>query len=73
MEAGLKPQPNRRIYVETLRRMTPEEKLAKAFELSDMTHEALRAGLKARYPLASDMELKDLYLERLERCRKRNS
>lgn len=73
MRTELKTQPNRRIYMETLRRMTPEERLAKAFELSDMTHEALRAGLKARYPLASGTELQDLYLERLERCRKRNS
>lgn len=73
MRSDLKPQPNRRIYMETLRRMSPEERLAKAFELSDMTHDALRAGLKARYPLASDIELQGLYLERLERCRKRNS
>jgi hypothetical protein len=36
---GLKAQPNRRIYIETLRRMTPEQRLAKAFELSDMTRD----------------------------------
>jgi hypothetical protein len=73
MGTGLKPQPNRRIYIETLRRMTPEERLEKAFELSDMTHEALRVALRTRHPEASDAELYALYLERLERCRSRNS
>ncbi|KAF0207171.1 MAG: hypothetical protein Q8S43_00460 [Actinomycetota bacterium] len=69
----LKSQPNRRIYLETLRSMTPGQRLDKAFELSEMTHEALRVGLRARYPEASDEALHALYLERLERCRKRNS
>jgi len=73
METGLKKQPNRHIYIEILRHMTPEERLVKAFELSDMTHEALRAGLRSRYPMASDTEVHALYLERLERCRNRNS
>lgn len=73
MGTELKPQPNRRIYMEALRRMTPGQRLAKACELSDMTHEALRVGLKARYPEASEAELHALYLERLERCRSRNS
>jgi hypothetical protein len=53
--------------------MKPEERLEKAFELSDMTHEALRVALRTRHPEASDAELYALYLERLERCRSRNS
>jgi len=73
MSRGLKTQPNRSIYVEALRRMTPEQRLAKAFELSDMTHEALWAGLVARHPEATSEELQALYVERLERCRRRNS
>jgi len=73
MRIGLKEQPNRGVYIEALRRMTPEQRLAKAFELSDMTHEALRAGLAERYPAASGTELHSMYLERLERCRRRNS
>lgn len=68
-----KPQPNRAIYIETLRRMTPEQRLLKAFELSEMTHEALRAGIRARFPEASDEERHRIYLERLERCRSRSS
>lgn len=32
-----KPRPNNRMYVEILRRMSPAERLAKAFELSEFT------------------------------------
>jgi hypothetical protein len=70
---GLKPEPNRRIYIETLRRMTPEQRLAKAIELSDMTREALRAGLAERHPDATPEDLTEMVIERLERCRKRAS
>jgi hypothetical protein len=70
---NLKAQPNRRIYVGVLRRMTPEERLSKAFELSDMTREALRAGLAQRYPDATPQELTAMVIERLDRCRRRVS
>lgn len=66
----LKEQPNRRIYIEALRRMTPEQRLEKAFELSEMTREALRAGLAQRYPAATPEELTAMVIERLERCRR---
>jgi len=59
--------------MDALRRMTPGQRLAKAFELSDMTHEALRAGLSTRFPEADPATLAALYVERLERCRSRNS
>lgn len=70
--SGLKAQPNRDIYIAALRRMTAEQRLAKAFELSDMTHEALKVGLATRYPSASPEELHRLHLERLDRCRRRS-
>lgn len=73
MRNALKQQPNRRVYVETLRRMTPEQRLSKAFELSDMTHDALRVAIATRHPEATAEELDAMYVERLERCRKRNS
>ena len=54
----LKPEPNRRIYIEILRKMTPEQRIMKAMELTDMAKMLLWEGLKTRYP---DMpgELKD--------------
>lgn len=69
----IKPHPNRKRYIETLRRMTPEQRLLKAFELSEMSRDLTRAGLRERFPDASDAEINRLYLERLERCRSRTS
>ena len=66
-----KPKLNRTLYIGILRNMTPEERLSKAFELTEMTRELLRAGLAQRYPSACAEELQQLYLERLERCRSR--
>ena len=68
----LKQQPNRRIYIETLRRIGPAARLAKAFELTEMTREALRSGLRHRHPDLTPEQLDALYRERLERCRRRS-
>ena len=70
MSTKLKTQPNRARYINVLRAMTPAQRLSKASELSEMTHEALRVGLRQRFPSASEAELHALYLERLERCRR---
>lgn len=72
MSTGFKQQPNRRLYIESLRAMTPAQRVEKAFELSDLTHDLLRAGLAQRFPDKSPAELHELYLERLERCRSRS-
>ena len=69
--SSLKPQPNRGRYIETLRRMTEAERLAKTVELTEMTRSLLRHGLAERFPEASADELHAMYLERLEQCRKR--
>ena len=66
-----KPKSYRALYVEVLRTMPPEERLSKAFELTDMTRELLKAGLAKRHPSATTQQLEQLYLERLERCRSR--
>lgn len=66
----VKPQPNRRLYIESLRAMTPEQRVQKAFELSDLTHDLLKEGIATRYPEKSEQERHAIYLERLERCRK---
>ncbi|MGB4442508.1 MAG: hypothetical protein WBJ62_09850 [Coriobacteriia bacterium] len=70
MSIELKTQPNRARYVDVLKAMTSEQRLAKAIELSEMTHEALRVGLRRRFPEADEAELKALYTERLEQCRR---
>lgn len=61
-----------RVYIETLRRMTPEQRLLKAFELSEMAKTVFREGLRNRFPDLDDQEFQKLYLERLEKCHNRN-
>ncbi|MCX6373456.1 MAG: hypothetical protein NTX16_10335 [Actinobacteria bacterium] len=68
-----KPRPNHQLYLEALRRLTPEQRLLKAFELTELSRELFRAGLRQRFPEAGEAELQHIYLERLERCHNRPS
>jgi hypothetical protein len=68
-----KPRPNHRLYIEALRRMTPEQKLAKAFELSALAKRAFSEGLRRRFPDLSEDDFKKLLLERLAKCHNRNN
>lgn len=63
----LKPQPNHQRYLEVLRRMSSEERMMKAFELTEMTRTLLRDGLRATFPKASDDEIHRMYLEQLRK------
>ena len=45
-----KPRPNHQLYIEALRRLTPEQRLLKAFELTELSHELFRVGLRQRFP-----------------------
>ena len=67
-----KERPNDAAYLNVLRHMTPQQRLAKAFELSELTRKLFRQGLSERFPdLAAD-DFHKLYLERLARCHNRN-
>ena len=68
-----KPRPNHQLYLEALRRLTPEQRLLKAFELTELTRELLGAGVRQRFPEADEAELRRIYLGRLEKCHKRLS
>jgi hypothetical protein len=67
-----KPHPNRDRYIRILQEMSPEERVNKAFELSALTKETLKEGLRARFPLLSEAELHAMFLERLRRCHNKN-
>ena len=67
-----KPRPHHAIYLHVLRSLTPEQRLAKAFELGAMGRELMRAGLKARNPNATPDRLRALEREVLSRCHNRN-
>jgi len=68
----LKPRPNDAQYLEVLRRMSPADRLRKAFELTELSRKLLRAGLRERFPDLSDDELHRLFLEQLAACHNRN-
>ena len=70
--SGHKPRPNHRQYLEVLRRMTPEERLLKAFELSEMTKTLFKQGLRERFPDLPEERFHALFLERLARCHNSN-
>ena len=69
---SIKDRPNHKLYIQVLRRMTPEQRLLKAFELSDFTRQLFIQGLRKRFPDRSAEEINTLLLERLEKCHNRN-
>lgn len=68
----MKKRPNQHLYIQTLRQMTPESRLRKAFELSDFTKNLFITGLRQRYPYLTEQEFHKIYLERLSKCHNRN-
>lgn len=67
-----KPRPNHRRYIEVLRQMTPEQRLARAFELSKMTKQLFRQGLRERFPDLDEAAFHRLFLDRLAKCHNQN-
>jgi hypothetical protein len=72
LKVMLKPKPNHIHYIRTLRVMTEEQRLNKAFELSTMSRQLFFAGLKWRFPNKNNQEITDLYLTRIAKCYNRN-
>jgi hypothetical protein len=68
----IKPRPNHAKHLEVLRRTTPAQRLAKAFELSEFTRRLFYIGLRKRFPDASAEELHRIALARLAKCHNRN-
>jgi len=72
MGMNLKKRPNHRQYIEVLRRMSPEQRLLKAFELSEFSKQLFIHGLRRRFPDLPEEEFRKLLLERLDKCHNRN-
>jgi hypothetical protein len=68
----LKKKPNHKIYLQVLRNMSPEERLCKAFELSEFAKQLFVYGLRKRFPHLLDKEFRKLLLKRLDKCHNRN-
>ena len=67
----IKPHPNHRQYIHMLRHMTPEQRLAKTFELSEFTKQLFLHGLRRRFPHLSQQDFEQLVFTRLAKCHNR--
>jgi hypothetical protein len=68
----MKPQLNHQIRISVLRRMSAEQRLRKAFDLSDFSRKLFIHGLRKRFPDISEEAFKLILLERLDKCHNRN-
>jgi Xaa-Pro aminopeptidase len=68
-----KPRPNLDLQVAILRRLSPEQRLAKALELEELVREAHRAGLSRRNPGLADDEIRRLAAAEVLQWARRNS
>lgn len=67
-----KPRPNDAMYLEILRRMTPAQRLAKAFELTEFARAMHLHGLRRRFPHLDEEGLRREAARRLAACRNRS-
>ena len=61
-----------RVYINILKKMSPQQRLLKSFELTDFGKTLFFEGLKERHACLSDMEIRKIYIERLIKCHNRN-
>lgn len=61
-----------RVYIRILRGMTPEQRLLKAMELSDLSKQLFIHGLRRRFSDLSEEEFRKKMLARLSLCHNRN-
>lgn len=54
-----------RVLDQVRRRMTGEERIAKAFELTEITRESMRSGLRRQFPDLDEGQIHRLYIDRL--------
>jgi hypothetical protein len=69
---NIKKRANHDVYIQALRRMSPEKRLIRAFELSEFVRDLFYHGLRKRFPDLSEEKLKELFLKRLDKCHNRN-
>ncbi len=67
-----KQRPNHRLYIEILRKMTPEKRLRKAFELSSFSNQLFVHGLRKKHTGISEVEFAQILKDRLDKCHNRN-
>lgn len=70
---SIKPRPNHSIYLRVLRRMSPEQRLRKALELSDFSKQLFIQGMRSRFADLPEDEFRALVRRRLAKCHNRSS
>jgi hypothetical protein len=70
--SGRKPRPNHQRALKILRSMTPAQRLAQAFRLTERARRIFRAGLRNRFPHLDEAGLERVYRELMDRCHNRN-
>lgn len=60
-----KPRPNQEAYLRMLRRMTPQQRLDVASDLSDSVRDLYLSGLRHRHPEMSEQDIRRLMRQKL--------
>ena len=68
----IKKRPNHRLYIQVLRRMSPEQRLLKAFELSAFAKQLFVRGLHERFPNLPSEVFQKTMRKRLDKCHNKN-
>lgn len=69
---SIKSRPNHSNYLQILRRMSPEQRLRKALELSDFSRQLFVWGMRKRFAELPEDELRALVRRRLDKCHNRS-
>ena len=72
MNAGMKNYENKQRYHGILKAMSPEKRLMKAFELSELANASFKAGLRNKYRDMPEEEFHRLYIEKRLKCHNQN-
>ena len=72
MNAPIKKNPNHAEYIRMLRRMGPEQRLIRAFELSQFARDLFISGLRKLHSDMPEEQFKELVAARLDKCHNRN-
>lgn len=67
-----KSREGHRAYIQCLRRLTPEQRLLKAIELTERANALAFEGLRLRHPAMLEGELRQLHRQRLLKCHNQN-
>lgn len=68
----MKKRLNRLQYLQILDRMTPSERVAKAWELTNFAKAAAKQAIRDVFPDKTEAEIHQIFLQRLQKCHNQN-